>query len=260
MNILDEPFFVTNREYLNIANLVKLEISADVKKWEIYRQIEETASKYDFEEKQGVAILRVRDTLIKNSGWYIGMDVYASALQSLYNNQDCKAIILIIESGGGQASAMRFLAEVISLKNKPVIALCDDCACSAAYGIASCCDLVFASSPLCEVGSIGTLVYLFDMDPYYKSMGVNIQEIYATLSVDKNLEVREALEGKHEKLRAKIDVWNNYFINLVAENRGDKLKEQEIWGTGKTFFAPEAIEVGLIDGIYSLDEIINSLN
>lgn len=260
MNILDEPFFVTNREYLNIANLVKLEISADLNKYEIFDLSSKTPSKYDIEEKNGVSILRIRDTLIKNSGWSIGMDYYATALKELYNNKDCKAIILIIESGGGQAAAMRFLAEVISLKNKPVIALCDDCACSAAYGIASCCDLVFASSPLCEVGSIGTLVYLFDMDPYYKSLGINIQEIYATLSVDKNLDVREALEGKHEKLRAKIDVWNNYFLNLVAENRGGKLKEKEIWGTGKTFFAPEAIEVGLIDGIASLDEIINSLN
>ena len=45
---------------------------------------------------------------------------------------------------------------------------------------------------------------------------------------------------------------------MVEENRGDKLKVgREEWGTGKLFYADQALEMGLVDSIDSFHNILN---
>jgi len=190
-----------------------------------------------------------------------GMKTYANLLQQCYASDNIGSIILVIDSGGGEAGAMRLMAETISQKNKPVGCFIDDNCCSAAYGLASACDFICANSSMAQIGSIGTYGTVVDFSKQLEMMGVNIIEIYATASTDKNKPFIDAINGKPEALQAIIDTYNENFLSLIETNRADQLKaDRKVWGTGKVFFADKALELGLIDGIDTLENFINYFN
>lgn len=187
-----------------------------------------------------------------------GMQSKASIIKECYSLKNIKGVILKIDSGGGEGTAMRLMSEAISERNKAVIAFIDDFACSAAYGIASGCDYIVANSEVAQMGSIGTYLTIADYEKYYEQKGIRLVEIYATLSKDKNKDYYEALKGNLEPLRKVADKFNEMFISSIEKNRDGKLTEKrEVWGTGKVFFAEEALKLGLIDEINSFSNTLN---
>lgn len=187
-----------------------------------------------------------------------GMVTKSNILERCYANKNIKGVVLKIDSGGGSGDAMRLLNETISERNKPMVAFIDDNACSAAYGIASGCDIVVANSNTAYVGSIGTYISIADYTEYLKKEGISIIEVYATASKDKNIEVREALKGNVAPLRKYADKFNEMFLSMVETARKDQLKtDRSTWGTGKLYYADEAMEIGLIDAIDKFTNILN---
>jgi len=190
-----------------------------------------------------------------------GMKTKSDLLKQCYASDNISSVVLVIGSGGGEGYAMRLMNETISQKNKPVGAFIDDMACSAAYGIASGCDFICANSTLAEIGSLGCYGTIIDLSKQLEQMGVNIIEIYATASTDKNKEFRDAIAGKPEALRASLDVFNEYFLSTIESNRADQLTaDRKVWGTGKVYFAEKALELGLIDGIDTFENFLNYFN
>ena len=210
-----------------------------------------------------VALMRIAGSITKHDQdcGPAGMATKADLLRRCYANDHIKAVVLVIESGGGEVGAVRIMDEAVAGRNKPVGAFIDDYAYSAAYGIATACDLVVAGSAQARTGSIGTYLTIADYSERYKQMGIKLTDIYASASTDKNREYLEALGGNPEPLRKMVDVYNEHFLSTVEKNRAGKLTAgREVWGTGKEWFAPEAVELGLIDGIDTLDNFINYFN
>lgn len=207
-----------------------------------------------------IAVIPIRGAITKHDQFCgpAGMNSIANLLDSCYSTDNIKGVLLVVESGGGEAYAMRILNDAISRRNKPVIAFIDDLSASAAYGIISGCDHIVANSELARIGSIGTYQTIIDHTQYFKNAGINIIEIYATDSKDKNSDFKEALNGNFEPLRKTIDVLNNSFLGMIENNRGDKLtKDRSEWGTGKVYFAKDALSLGLIDQIDSFENVLN---
>lgn len=187
-----------------------------------------------------------------------GMVSKANALRELYAADNIEGVILKIESGGGEGNAMSVMLEALSERNKGVVAFVDDMACSAAYGIASGCDVIVANSEKARIGSIGTYITISDYTDYWKQQGIRMIDVYASQSKDKNSEYFQAIDGNLEPLRKIADRYNSDFIESVRQNRSDKLSDnQKLWSTGKAFFADEALKIGLIDNI---DTFQNTLN
>ena len=210
--------------------------------------------------EDSVAIIHINGAITKHDQWCgpDGMLAYASLMDRCYANDNITGIILSMESGGGEAYAMRVMNDAIARRNKPVVGFVDDFAASAAYGIISGCDHIVANSPQAMVGSIGAYQTIADYTEYFKLQGINLIEIYATQSKDKNQDFHEAIKGNLEPLRKKIDVFNESFLSMVETNRSGKISgERKEWGTGKMFFAEEAIAIGLIDEINSLENVLN---
>ena len=267
LHLLETPLFCTQREVPNIVAAMakilqgseKLEVVAGKKDYDLSDVwINEIPRDFEIHQDNGIAVLSIYGTIYKYFYWY-GMDVYSAVLNKLYTDATVRGIILKIESGGGEWSGLQIMAETLKQRTKPVVAFVEDCAASAAYGIAVCCDAIVANTAMCEVGSVGTYIRILDYGKYFASMGLDVHNIYATKSVDKNKDYRDALEGKYDGMIQNIDVYNEYFINLVSEGRGDRLQsDAKEWGTGKMYFAPKALELGLIDGIASLEDTIRN--
>jgi ClpP class serine protease len=190
-----------------------------------------------------------------------GMKTKSGILTQCYANPNIKGIVLIIDSGGGEGMACRLLQETISHRNKGIAAFVEDFACSAAYGIASACDTITLNSEMARVGSIGTYLTIADFTEYYKKIGINLIEIYASKSTDKNQDYYEAIKGNKKPLEAVCDKFNENFITSIANFRKGRIsEEQSKWNTGKVFFAKEAINLGLADEISTLEQVINYFN
>jgi ClpP class serine protease len=87
-------------------------------------------------------------------------------------------------------------------------------------------------------------------------MGVKFHEVYATLSVDKNADFNQVLDGKYDDYRKNVlDVINTRFLETI---RSIRPSVDETALTGKMFFAPQAMELGLIDEIGSFEKAIET--
>lgn len=185
-----------------------------------------------------------------------GMKTKASIMASLFTNDNVKAILLEMDTPGGEASAMFHMIAQMNTANKPVVAFVRRMAASAGYGIASASNYIIAESPLSEIGSVGTFVTLIDFTEYYREMGVLIESVYATKSTEKNEDYREALKGNMKPLTESIDTFNTMFLDTVSTNRTGKLTDDNHWHKGKLYFAEEALAIGMIDEIGSFERAV----
>ena len=187
----------------------------------------------------------------------VGTETIARWIREADSNPNISAIILKIDSGGGEGYATMNISATIKAATKPVVAFIDGMAASAAYWIASACQEIYMAYETDAAGSIGTYVTIPDWKAYYASEGLPIHEVYASASTDKNADFKAALEGKYDGLiKNYIDPFNESFKNAVAENRGDKIKNIEAATTGKMFSGKEAVKVGLVDGIKTFNETL----
>ena len=171
------------------------------------------------------------------------------------------AHILLIDSPGGAADGTLQFSESIKSLNKPVYALINGMCASAAYWIASSAKEIYASSKVDVIGSIGTYLTLIDYSAQLEADGIKVHEIYATKSTDKNADYATALKGEYDAIRKNmIDPFNEAFLGAVKKNRGMRSSfNAEETLTGKTFYSPDAIKYGLVDGITSMAQLIKKI-
>jgi len=203
-----------------------------------------------------VAVIPIRSEILKYDQpcGPRGTQSILNDIKAANQNPGIKSMVLIIDSPGGQVSGTDLLAEAIRNSTTPVVAFIDGLAASAAYWIISGASKIIASSDLDRIGSIGTMMMVEDLQPALEQMGVKFHEVYATLSADKNADFNEVLDGKYDSYRKNVlDVINTKFLASIHTNR-PSVDESTL--TGRIYFAPQAIELGLIDEIGSFEKAI----
>ena len=213
--------------------------------------------------KNSIAIININGAITKydQSCGPAGMATKSDLAIRCANNPNIIGVGFKIDSGGGETRAMRLMNDTINQINSkvPTGAFIDDAAYSAAAGIATACNFRMANNSDAGIGSFGTYATIVDYSKYYEAMGINILEIYADASSDKNQPFIQALKGNDKLLKELINQVNESFLSMVETNLGNQLKaDRKDWATGKTFFASEAMDMGLINAIGSFDEFINS--
>ena len=165
------------------------------------------------------------------------------------NDERISGHLLEIDSGGGEATNIESVARFIRHElKKPVVAWVNGTAASAAYYIAAAADGIFASQTTDIFGSIGVVLSFADVRPSLEKEGVVFHEIYAEQSDLKNLDFREALQGKYDKVRETLlNPFAAQFISTIQEFRPE-ITRKDVF-RGEIMTAPDALEYGLIDGI-----------
>lgn len=162
------------------------------------------------------------------------------------------AHFLHINSGGGVAWLLDVAAEAMRACKKPIYAFIEYQCCSAAYYLASQATVVKAFTQNDIIGSIGTLTTGINLDGYYEQLGIKLVEAYATRSDLKNKKEDDLLDGKPEEyIKTRLDPLQQQFEKNVRTGRPqlNDLPDDHPVFRGETFFASEAQELGLIDGI-----------
>lgn len=206
-----------------------------------------------------VSVIPVTGVLMKDDQFCgpVGMDTIGRWIKEADGDQSVDAIMLKIDSPGGTVSGTANLAQIVANVKKPIVAFVDELAASAAYWIASQCDMVIASTKKAEVGSIGVMLQFMDVQPMWEKEGVVFHEIYADGSEDKNKDMKEIRANKYENYKKEVlNPLRDDFELAVIDGRGNKITDDTIF-KGRLEFADKAITTGLVDQIATFNEAVD---
>ncbi len=197
-----------------------------------------------------VAVIPVMGALTK---WgYNGTQKLIERTMAAESDPNVSAILYYFETPGGMVTNNDLAALTIKSCSKPTIGFGSSLVASAGMWLFSACNYRILSSKLDRIGSVGTMATFTDMSQFLKEkLGINVYEIYASLSSDKNNEIRELIAGNQTLLVASLDFLNEAFHEAIRTNLNIP-KDSEVF-TGKIFFAEKGIELGLADEINSLE-------
>lgn len=220
-----------------------------------------------YKTENGVAIVSIIGSLVNRGAWigaYSGMTSYEGISKQLGDaaaDPKVHSILLDIDSPGGEATGMFSLASKVReiAAVKPVTALVNDMAASAAYGIASQATEIVVS-PTSIVGSIGVVLTHLDRSGELATRGVKPTLIYAGRhKVDGN-PFGPLSDAVKADLQTEVAKFYDQFVSLVAQGRGDRLTEQDARATeARTYLGQEAVDRGLADRVASLEAVLSSL-
>jgi len=161
------------------------------------------------------------------------------------------AIVLVIDSPGGQVDGTENLANEIAASKKPVVAFVDGMMCSAAYWIGSAANEIMVDNANnghnATIGSIGIMATWNDNTKEKEMKGIKTHMVYADASTDKNAIMQQANSGDYTAIKKQLNALNNTFLSAVQNNRAGKLSSKENVLTGKTYNGNQAIRYGLAD-------------
>jgi protease IV len=182
-----------------------------------------------------------------------------TALQAAFKDKNTQGVIIRINSpGGSPVQAQTIYDEMRRLRVKypdiPLYAVVEDICASGGYFIAVGADRIYVSKSSL-VGSIGVIMNGFGFTGLMEKLGVDRRLI--TAGENKAfLDPFSPVEPKHvefaKQLAAEI---HQQFIGVVREGRGKRLKETPEMFSGLIWSGQKSIELGLADGIGSLDSV-----
>lgn len=202
------------------------------------------------------AVVPILGAIMKYGSWQAGTAMIARTIEALNESPKIDRIVLSIDSGGGTVAGTREFADMIIAIDTPVDAYISDLCASAALWIASACDRVWANNGMAEIGSIGVYTTVADWNAYYKKMGLPVTDIYSNLSTEKNMEYLEAIKGNEKPLKSRLDGIAREFINHVSARRPNMDTAKSDPMKGRMYTATEALEMGMIDGIGTMADML----
>ena len=168
-------------------------------------------------------------------------------------------IALVINSGGGEVAGNFDLVDrMFASKKKPVCALVNESAYSAAFSIASVADNIILPRTG-GVGSVGVVTSHVDMSKRMDENGIKVTFIFAgDHKVDGN-PYEPLPDDVKNRMQARIDGLYDIFVSTVARNLG--IGEDAVRATqALTYSAEEAVSVGFAHEIRAFDEAMASFS
>ena len=192
-----------------------------------------------------------------------GMTSYRE-IQNMFHecmeSNDIKAIAFDIDSGGGSVNGAFDFADMIynARGEKPIYAVVNESAYSAAYLIASACDQIFVPRTA-GVGSIGVIAAHMDQSEYDKKQGFKVTTVYAGARKN-DFNPHEELGTEAMKLlQAEILETYELFCETVARNRGMTVAEVKATDAS-CFIGKAALKHGLADNVASVTDAFDVIN
>lgn len=212
----------------------------------------------------GVAVINAVGTLQKRASSFSGATStirMRRAIRNAANDDSVSGILLRIDSPGGTAAGTADLADDIksARAHKPVYAYIEDLGASAAFWIASQADKVY-SNRTAIVGSIGTYAVLYDMSQMAENEGVKVHVIRAGEFKGAGEPGTEITQQQLDEFQSRVEEINEHFVRGVSAGRKMSLARTRELADGRVHIGQRAVELGLIDGIQSLDETITALS
>ena len=193
-----------------------------------------------------------------SSGHSIVGKTVCQDLEDLMEDDDVKAVVLRINSGGGSAYASEQIWHYVEMlkKKKPVVVSMGGMAASGGYYISSGANWIVAE-PTTLTGSIGIFGMFPDMSELLtQKLGVKFDEVKTNRHSAFGTPARPFNEEEMSYLNKYIDRGYNLFRQRVAQGRKMKVDNVEKIAQGRVWLGQDALKIKLVDELGGLDKAI----
>lgn len=190
---------------------------------------------------------------------YIASRKVCKDLEDLMNDDDVKAVVVRINSGGGDAYASEQMWHQMSelRKVKPVVVSMGDYAASGAYYMSAPASWIVAQ-PNTLTGSIGIFAVIPDFSGLVTSkLGVRFDEVKTNRnSTFGNLMARPFNAEEKAMLQASVNRGYSLFRQRVADGRRLPVESVEKIAQGRVWLATDALNIKLVDQLGGIDDAV----
>jgi signal peptide peptidase SppA len=219
--------------------------------------------------QDGVALLPIDGVIAKRANLFsqisggVSTELVGRDIAAALNDPSVHSIILCIDSPGGTVDGTQALADLVTAAkaSKPIVSLASGVMCSAAYWIGSAAQQVYIADTTTVVGSIGVIANHKDVSKQQEAQGVKNTAVFA--GKYKNIASGNAPLSKEglQSMQDQVDYIYSLFVSAVAAQRGvsaDTVLAN--MADGQCFVGQQAIDAGLVDGVSTLDALVQQLN
>jgi protease-4 len=244
----------------DIRKILKVDTDEDYNTISIldYAENNATTTK-DYSDKDKIAVIYAQGEIKNGEGDVneIGEGSMRRALKEARTDENIKAIVLRIDSPGGNALTSELIWREIELtkKVKPIVVSMGNYAASGGYYIACNANKIFAEENTIT-GSIGVFGILPNFTQLTTKMGINVEQV----NTNKNAADYSVFRPLDENFRAftleGVEKIYNTFVNHVAAGRKMTYAQVDNIGQGRVWSGSDALKIGLVDKIGGMDDAI----
>lgn len=212
--------------------------------------------------RDGVAVIPVTGPIFRHANLFTAISgatatgVLATDIQAALDDPAVRALVLDIDSPGGEATGINELSDLIfqARGRKPIKAYVGGMGASAAYWIASAADEIVIDDTA-QLGSVGVV---FSLERREDKPGTKRYEIVSSNAPNKRPDIET--ESGRAQLQTRVDELADVFLAKVARNRGIPREEvNDRFRQGGIATGALAVEAGMADRLGSLESLIAEL-
>jgi protease IV len=206
------------------------------------------------------AVIEIRGEISSDAA--ASADNIVGSLKSAFEDKGAQAVVLLIDSPGGSPVQAGIINDEITrlkaLHQKKVYAVVEETCASAAYYIAAAADEIYVDKASL-VGSIGVLMDGFGFTGLMEKLGIERR----LMTAGENKAMLDPFSPQNPEQSAYIQTMlgeiHGQFIEVVKRGRGARLKETPDMFSGLVWSGPRAVDIGLADGLGSLDSVAREI-
>jgi protease-4 len=208
-----------------------------------------------------VAVLMAEGGIVDGPGSLgnIGDQKYVNEIEKLTEDDEVKAVVLRVNSGGGSASASEniwYAVEKLKETGKPVVVSMGDYAASGGYYMSANADRIYAE-PTTITGSIGVfLTFPIVRELMEDKIGINFDTVNTAANANAFSPFREMGDDEKKLLTTRTQSIYGTFLDRVASGRNIPVERVREIAGGRVYSGIRAQEIGLIDEFGDLDVAI----
>lgn len=213
-----------------------------------------------YQIEDGIAIIKVCGIMQKQESKFDGFcsTVKARASISMADSDPMvKGLFLYFDTPGGFSAGTHELAEAIAGCEKPIRGYAADSCFSAGYYAASRCDYLSMNAPG-SVGSIGTYGVLEDTSKAYEMDGVRAILVTTGSLKGQGVDGVPITDEAVKEYQSQVDRMNSFFMQSISAGRKMPMEKVKELATGAIWGSADALSLGLVDAVESLDSALNN--
>jgi len=244
----------------DIKKALQVNADEDYDKVDIKDYAEKVAtSNIDLTSNDVIAVIYAQGEIGSGEGDVneIGEGSMRRSLQEARKNKNVKAIVLRINSPGGNALTSELIWREIELtkKVKPVVVSMGDYAASGGYYIACNANKIYAEANTIT-GSIGVFGILPNFTEAVKKLGINVEQVKTNPNASEYSPFQPLDANYRGFAQEGVEKIYGVFVKRVADGRKLTTTQVDAIGQGRVWSGQDALKIGLVDKIGGMDEAI----
>jgi len=264
LGLLNSPWMIDQgtlseitREYVNHMKGEKLDFKALLS--------EQDRARPRFEVQNRVAIIQIHGVLTPGMSFFSFFFDEASTkniqnnIQAALDDPEIDRIVVDMDTPGGAVKGTFELADYIfeSAKQKDIQTYSAGTIASGGMIIAAATNKITISGKTNQVGSIGVIARKLDFSKQNEMIGLEVEEFVTGRFKNTGSPDKKTTDEDREEIQAQV---NSIFVPMVEDisSRRGLDPQAVIDMEGRVYIGKDAIKNGLVDGVSTLEELINS--